>query len=276
MSQAQFITADGTTFDISGNFGTLMFGDDLAGWEWRSNATRFSREARTYSVELVAQTTTQREEVERLLTLADYDTERGLPDKLVIDDWYINCNIVEGGVSNWYAASRTWQLKLQAKNPIWYRERTISFMPQSASNEQLTGHDYPHDYPHDYGTSARGSQFENTSQTPCDFRLTVYGYAVNPSIYIAGNTYGVDTTVPDGGLLVIDSTKKRSMNRDSVVIKDKYGNATDAFKYRVRGIEGSGSYIFQRIPQGLHNVTWEQSWGFDLTLIERRAALPWI
>ena len=66
MSQAQFITADGTTFDISGNFGTLMFGDDLAGWEWRSNATRFSREVRTYSVELVAQTTTQREEVERL------------------------------------------------------------------------------------------------------------------------------------------------------------------------------------------------------------------
>ncbi len=44
MSQA-FITADGTTFDISGNLGTLMFGDDLAGWEWRNNATRFSREA---------------------------------------------------------------------------------------------------------------------------------------------------------------------------------------------------------------------------------------
>ncbi len=131
-----------------------------------------------------------------------------------------------------------------AKNPIWYRERT--FMPQR-KHEQLTSHDYPH------ATTARlryiFARFTvlNTSQTPCDFRMTIYGYAVNPSVSYCGQHHGVDVTVPDGGLLVIDSTGENAHEPRQCRYHDcKYYNATDAFKYRVRGIESLGSYIFQR------------------------------
>ena len=82
-------------------------------------------------------------------------------------------------------------------------------------------------------------------------------------------------TVPEGGLLVIDSTKKRSMKGDSVVLSDRFGNAQDVFSKRVRGAEGGGSYIYERIPHGTHDVTWDQGWGFSLDLIERSVAIPW-
>ena len=74
---------------------------------------------------------------------------------------------------------------------------------------------------------------------------------------------------------MIDSTKKRSMKGDSVVLSDRYGNSQDVFAKRVRGAEGSGSYIYERIKHGSHDVTWDQGWGFSLDLIERAVALPW-
>ena len=65
------------------------------------------------------------------------------------------------------------------------------------------------------------------------------------------------------------------MKGDSVVLSDRYGNSQDVFAKRVRGAEGSGSYIYERIKHGTHDVTWDQGWGFSLDLIERAVALPW-
>lgn len=276
MHKATFTTSDGSVFDVSGAFDTLMFGTDLAGWEWNSVSSGFVREKRTYSVELIAGTKEQRTRIEKLLMLADYDTERGLPDRLEVDGWYIECNITKGSVTNWYSENRVWSLDLSVSSPLWRRETSYDFIPQQGTEQEISDIDYPHDYPHDYGSSGRADTFTVDAHTPCDFRITVFGYAIKPTIHIDDNTYGVNVTVQDRGLLVIDSTKKASMAHDSVVLKDAYGNCQDVFSSRIRGAKGSGSYIFEQITPGDHTVTWDQSWGFNLAIIERRAALPWI
>lgn len=275
MRTSTYTTSDGTSFDVSGRSGIALASKGPFGWEYSSSDGAPSRSERKISAELGFATRADREQASRLMELCALDMDNATPGTWEVDGWSLDCYLLTADAASYATSNRKLSVSILAPDPVWRRETHYEFMPASGSGSDIGGYDYEHDYPHDYGALAQSASLDVAAIAPCDFRLTVYGYATKPSIYLAGNRYGVDVTVPSGGLLVIDSTKKRSMKGDSVVLYDKFGNAQDVFSKRVRGAEGSGSYIYERISHGSHEVTWDQGWGFSLDLIERRAALPW-
>lgn len=269
-----YTSASGESFTFDEKH-SLLVSDDERAWEYGTDGGAPVLEPRTLDARLVYTGEGMRGECERLLGLAYADLDSQTPGTYTVGEWSLRCYLLKGAAYSSMPSWAGWKVSLYAPDPVWRRETCHEFLPGSTSSTDVGGFDYETDYPHDLGAAAKSSELAVAAVAPCDFRLTVYGYAAKPSVYIAGNRYGVDVTVPSGGLLVIDSTKKASMQGDSVVLRDKYGNAQDVFPKRVKGAEGSGSYIFERIPGGTHSVTWDQGWGFSLDLIERRAALPW-
>lgn len=275
MRQSTYTTSDGTVFDVSGREGIALASSGPYGWEYASSSAAPSRDVRKISGELAFATRADHGKANLLMELCALDMDNETPGTWEVDSWKLECYVLSADASSYADRNRRLTVSILVPDPIWRRETHYEFMPASGSSSEIGGFDYELDYPFDYGGVASSSELAVSTVAPCDFRLTVYGYAAKPSVYIAGNRYGVDVTVPAGGLLVIDSAKKASMRGDSVVLYDKYGNSQDVFSKRVKGAEGSGSYIFERIPKGSHDVTWDQGWGFSLDLIERRAALPW-
>ena len=101
-------------------------------------------------------------------------------------------------------------------------------------------------------------------------KLVVYGPAVNPSVRLAGNLYQVDVTVPDGGYMDIDPLRR------TVTVVAADGTTMDAFSKAHRGGgAGSGEYIFERVPVGTSEISWDNSFGFDLTLYEEEGEPAW-
>ena len=277
MTRMAYETSGGETFDLSG-VSSGITGAELRGWELTRSGRAYARQQRscTATISFVGYGEEAHESAMRMLELCDRDAREGTPGRLHVGEWYITCYITAGGNAVWDHGHLSYDVTLVADDTSWCREVTRSFLPSSGSqisNEQL---DYSHDYPHDYGArQSVGTKVEVPGIEPCDFRITVYGYALAPYVRVNSNVYQVNVTVPEGGLLVIDSTRKSSMAGDAIVLSDMYGNSQNAFDKRLRGSEGSGSYVFQRIEPGLASVTWPQGFGFDLTLIERRGRLPW-
>ena len=130
--------------------------------------------------------------------------------------------------------------------------------------------DYPHNYPHDYQATSSTADVTPSVLTPSDVYLAVFGPAVNPYVIVGGNRYQVNVTVPAGGYLTVDGRKK------SILLTLADGTVQNVFSSGVRGSgAGGGSYIFERIPAGTSEVTYDGSFGFDLGWYEEEGEPPW-
>lgn len=130
--------------------------------------------------------------------------------------------------------------------------------------------DLPHDLPYDLGVTAPRQYAINPGYSNSPAKLIVYGPVVNPSVRLAGNLYQVDVTVPDGGYMDIDPLRR------TVTVVAADGTTMDAFSKAHRGSgAGSGEYIFERVPAGTSEISWDNSFGFDLTLYEEEGEPAW-
>lgn len=273
--RVSYTTGDGTVFEFDHEH-ALLASDDERAWEFATDDGSPVLEARSLDARLAYTGEPMRDECARLLALAFGDLEAGTPGTYRVGDWSLGCYLLKGDAYSSTPGWAGWKVKLYAPDPVWRRETTISLLPGSGQEVSAETLDHPHDYPHDYGTSAAaGAEILVPGSLPCDLRIVFYGYAVSPYIRVAGNTYQVNVTVPTGGYLTVDPLRKSSMAGDSVRLVGPYGDSQDVFSKRLRGAEGSGSYIFQRVPPGAQQVTWPQGFGVDLTVIERRGGLPW-
>ena len=274
---------------VSGTGGTTVMLDDadaalvgtgaaIRGYEWSyelsgTRLTGASRAAREASVSCwLAASASEAAQV-----AFDADVQMGTPGALVSGEWSQRAYVTKAELSDVYAdGSCSATLTVVLLDGVWRRETTYQLLPDSGRDVSAETLDYPHDYAHDYGGStAAGVTIDVPGATPCDLRLTVYGHAVSPYVRIGANTYQVNVTVPEGAILTVDTTRKGSMLGDSVVLRGQYGDVQDVFSKRLRGAEGSGSYIYELVPPGPQVVSWPQSFGVDVTLVERRGALPW-
>lgn len=126
------------------------------------------------------------------------------------------------------------------------------------------GFGYPFDYPYDYSVSHLSRNIVCDSVGSCDFKLLIYGEAVNPSIVIGGHVYAINGTIGKGETLLIDSLTK------TITLTTALGNKVNWFDKR-----GRKDYIFESIPSGTNPVNWSGSFGFDLTVIEKRSEPRW-
>lgn len=203
----------------------------------------------------------------RLAEIAEADICARIPGKVFVGDYYTNGYLTASSKSAYMASKRYCcnELTLTSDDPSWYREKTYSFVKgQSNMIGQGDGKDYLYDYPYDYAISQNGQKIVCDSVSGGSFRLRIYGEATNPVIIINGHAYSVKGTVGAGDILLIDGTSK------TITLTTAIGGKINWFDKRSRD-----SYIFEQIQSGQNTVSWDGSFGFDLTVIEKRSEPKW-
>lgn len=249
-------------------------------WSWRTGVagrvTGFSRRPPkprqiTFPVGIAAGTAPEgiglRNRVE---LIGDVDVAAGEPGRLYVGDWYVRCWIVGCEPTDYWMDDRFAELKLTllAEQSGWVREVLSAFVPETGETE-VSGTDFPLDFPFEFARGRTSTTAYNSGTSPQDLLLRVYGPASNPEVSIGGNVYRVNTDVPAGYRLEVDSMAK------TVRLIASDGTGADAYGAREPGAEGSGTYIFERIAPGASTVAWGNDFSFDLVRYEVRMACPW-
>lgn len=255
--------------------GVYMNYSDLRDYSWEydtinSRISRFYRPITERTIPLVVANPSAEEAVKvknRLLELAEADIEAMIPGKIFVGDYYTNGYITASAKGEYLINKRYCKIDLilTSDDPVWYREQMQSFFPHTGSSVAAGGTDYPYDYPFDYSVSQKGQTIVCDSIRANAFKLRIYGATENPTITIGGHVYSVDGDIKAGETLLIDSLTK------TITLTKADGTKVNWFDKRNRD-----SYIFQEIPAGQHTVIWNDSFGFDLTVIEKRSEPKWI
>lgn len=164
-------------------------------------------------------------------------------------------------------ADQDWTIVLL--DGVWTRVcEPVEFNPVL---EDSTGLDLPTDMPYDLAASSMARSVNVVSQTPVDFRMTIYGPVASPHITIGSNRYELTGSIPARGYAAIDSQNR------TITLTDQNGDTSNIFDRGVRGDgRGGGSYIFEPIPAGRQEVLWPSSFGFTLRLVEHRSDPTWL
>ena len=153
----------------------------------------------------------------------------------------------------------------------WYRD-TANVLSKTNSASAYDYLDYPHGYDYDYlGTTVSDDiTVESSSTDSVDIKIIIQGPAVNPYVIIDNNRYEIDDTIASGWNITIDTRAK------TIIKTSDSGIVTNIFALGVRGDgAGSGTYIFERVKVGKHNVTWSSSGNIEITVYDERCIAPW-
>lgn len=255
--------------------GVYLNYSDLRDYVWEcdtinSRISRFYRpiKTRTLPLVIVGKNGTEATATKNKLTeIAEKDIEAMIPGKIIVGDYYTRGYITGSAKSNYLINKRHCKLDLTflSEDPAWYREQPHSFFPGVNDVVVNSGTDYPYDYAFDYAAGQSAHVIVCESIRPNAFTLRIYGDVENPTITVGGHVYSINGTIAKGESLLIDSMTK------TITLTKEDGTKENWFDKRSRE-----SYIFQEIPSGQHTVIWNDSFGFDLTIIEKRSEPKWI
>lgn len=242
-------------------------------WEYdtiNNKISRFYRKTKKRKIPLVCCCSSDAEAVRvkhRLLELTETDIEAKIPGKIFVGDYYTNGYITESEKADYLINKRICNidLTLTSDDPTWFAEKTYTFVPGTSATIGIgDGSDYQYDYPYDYAFSQNGKTIVCDSVWGGAFRLKIYGEATEPTILINGHAYTIHGVVSKGETLLIDTITK------TITLTTATGGKINWFDKRNRE-----SYIFEEIPAGQRPVVWDGSFGFDLTVIEKRSEPKW-
>lgn len=231
------------------------------------------------------------------------DILENTPGRFYFGEYYLSCYIFASEKAEWegFSYSMDNTFRLIQTDPSWIKETTYQFRPQQIPTKEPVLRDpvvsgtpysgvtienkavikeFPFDFarqsnikitypmfgfPFDFVATSYGRRtINNPSFTDSNFILTIYGFADNPSVMIAGHPYTVYATIYEGERMVINSV-------DRTVLKiGRLGEVTSLYNSREKIIS-----VFQKIPPGAHVVTWPGSYGIDLTLLDERSEPKW-
>lgn len=264
----------GQRFDSLAN-GVYLNHSNILDYSWNYDVvndriSRFYRSTTKRSLPLVVIGKTEEEAKAartRLFEIAEADIFAMLPGKIYVGEHYSTGFITASKKSRYLYNKRYCNLALEftSADPAWYLERTHTFLPGSGETIGVGGGtDYPYDYMYDYALSTTGRSIVCNAVSNSAFRLLIYGSAVNPSVIIGGHRYVINGTIGEGETLLIDSLAK------TITLTTALGNKINWFDKR-----GREDYIFEPIPAGKNSVSWIGTFGFDLTVIEKRSEPTW-
>ena len=259
----------------SGQGGFYVNSNDLRDytWSYEESSDRivgFKRGVVKKSIPIVILTENEEKAVclkNWITTLSEKDVCDMNPGRIIINGCYMRGYIYESKKTKYYYNKRFLQstLKFVSDEPQWVTESTKAFHP-AGSDTGYPHLDYPYDYDYDYAPDIISVGHINLDHyAPCKYLLKIYGPAINPAVTIGGIVRQVYTTLEAGQYLLIDSrdkTVKRVLNDGSVL---------NEFDNRRRGTKS----IFEPITPGMNGVTWNNAFGFDLTLFIERSEPEW-
>lgn len=229
---------------------------------------KFSKNEAKYPVTLCAYgSLDKRKEVfNSFLDVTEYDVARNTPGKLWYDDWYLECFIIESSTvpnKNYYTER---EIMIMGPSSEWVKENKIIFLGKSniQTVSDVSNADYPRDYLYDYESKVSKGTIINEGYANEDFKMTIYGPAINPAVMIGKNLYQIYTEVKESEYLVIDT-------QNAIVAQyDKYGVETPKWNARHKDYQ-----IYEKIPVGINDVIWPGDFGFDIITYEKRSEPRW-
>lgn len=200
----------------------------------------------------------------KLFEIAEKDVLALKHGKIVIGDYYLKCYVTAHKVSNYLYNKRFMKvtLTIQTDYPNWVKETTHTFGYGSGTEGKNL--DYNNDFDYDYTSNMLGKQLNNTDFVASNFKMRIYGVVVNPSITVGDHVYSANVTIEKNEYLTIDSIEK------TVTLVKQDGTEINCFNRRNRE-----SYIFEKIPSGVSNISSSGRFKFDITLLEERGVPKW-
>ena len=270
MNQLEYLPGiAGQSVQLDGPSAFVGIAEEMRSREWDydlgyRDLVTATRPARTVDVTFHADYDT----ADELRRVADADVMARTPGTFVAQkEWKQRGYILASDVDDIHYGRLSTGLKIALLDGAWWRLVIKTFMMDTSGGGEYL--DYPHDYAFDYQIST-SAIITPSVLTPSDVYLVVYGPVVNPYIIVGGNRYQVNVSVPSGGYLVVDGREKTIM----LTLAD--GTVQNVFSSGVRGSgAGGGSYIFEKIPAGTSEVTYDGSFGFDLGWYEEEGEPPW-
>lgn len=270
-SQLTYTGSTGEVVELDGPLAYVGTGLGIRGRKWAyslgrrgiSGQYRAAREA-TLTADFL-----DLSEADRARGILDRDVASGTPGTLSSGGWSQRAYVVAQEPSDRYHGWLRASMTVLLLDGAWSMPHTAGFEP--SSNESDYGKAYTYGYPYDYAPASPARTVEVPGTVPGPFRLVIWGRAVQPSITIGGNVYSFDISVPSGGYLLVDT-----LHEPVVELVTADGIRTDAFDSARRGGGlGSGTYAFEPIAPGSQLVSWDDSFGFDLTAYQLESEIPW-
>ena len=269
MIPVTYISSAGNKYELNTKNGVLHKRLPYRAWSWNVNGTKldqgvrvsgFTRGAAQYKSELLLFGTKEEQEelVNDLHDDFEGDLRRNRAGRIIIEDQYLDCFItsVDARYKN---GATTDEIQIYAPYPYWMQEQKVVLEASSVTEGEFL--DYEYDYEYDYTAPVMGrknikSDFPFTSE----YQMVIYGLAVNPIITINGYPYTLYATIPAGAYVIVDSKQK------SIMMYNTNGTRTDLFNFR-----NKSQTIFNKIPAGDLEITWDSSYGVDLTIFRERS-----
>lgn len=189
--------------------------------------------------------------------------------RFIIGGYYMRCYVTGSKKSEYLLNKQQMKVKLTIITdfPAWVKESTSVF--RRADSPVISGNggtnlDYVFDYPFDYASDIMNKILANEDFAASNFRMIIYGPCISPQIYISGHVYNVTTEIASNEYMIIDSVEK------TIDLIRVNGEKVNCFNDRSRA-----SYVFEKIPPGANDVTWDGNFGFDVTLLEERSEPKW-
>lgn len=269
MIPVTYISSAGKTYELHSKNGILHKRLPYRAWTWKVRGTEldhgmrvsgFTRAAAQYKTELLffGSVEQQTEFVNDLHDDFEGDLRRKQPGRIIVEGQYLDCYII-GVDARHKNGVTTDTIQIYAPYPYWMQEQEVRL--EAASVQSGSFLDYPYDYAYDYTAPVMGRKVVK-SDFPFDseFRMVIYGLAVNPRVTINGYSHILYATIPQGAYVIVDSKQK------SVMMYNADGTRTDLFNFR-----NKTESIFQKIPNGDLEITWDSSYGIDLTIFRERS-----
>lgn len=270
-SQLTYTGSTGEAVELDGPLTYVGTGLGIRGRKWTYSLGRrgISGQYRAAREATLTADFTDLAECDRARGIFDRDVANGVPGTLTSGGWSQRAYVVAQEPSDRYHGWVRASMTVLLLDGAWSMPHTSSFEPASLASDY--GKAYTYGYPYDYGPPAPARGVDVPGTVPGPFRLVVWGRAVQPSITIGGNVYAFDISVPAGGYLLVDT-----LHDPVVELVTADGIRTDAFSCAQRGGGlGSGTYAFEPIAPGTQLVSWDDSFGFDLTTYQLEGEIPW-
>lgn len=271
----------GRKFTLYGDGLTFINPMELHSWGWDytlsnritgmgGDASDFARYPRSFELELRMRGMNHQEflnQVNGLHDITEADMIAGSPGRLYVDDQYLVCYLAVAGKEPVHPRNSNYMVRsvtVLAVEPYWCTPVQISLNPTTDEPSNENGKKFNLRYAYRYGTGLSGATIINEHYAPAPAIIEFYGPVANPSIIIAGVTYGVDVTLTATDRLVIDQVKHQ------IYTVSETGVKTNKFNQRNKYYD-----IFTPIPVGAHNITYSGDFAVSITMIQQRSELRW-
>lgn len=255
-----------------GTGGLFVNENDLHDFTWGVNSknnriSSFNRGVISKSLPVVIACTSEADGIEKrnkLFEIMEKDVLAKKHGRIIIGDYYLKCFVTGSKKSNYLQTKRQLLVTLTISTdfPYWIKETITTF--GYGAGVQGKNLDFNNDFPYDYASELAAKPLNNTGFVPSNFRMNIYGPCENPKVTIAGHDYEVSVSVAVNEYLTIDSISK------TIVLTHTDGSTTNCFNLR-----NKESYIFEKMPSGVSNVTSSTDFKFDVTLLEERSEPKW-